>query len=85
MKGPLAALMIFASLPAGAAPEDPERAFHLSWRFYEWRVDQGDGLKELESILRRILKKYARGPVSLSMVERELEAVRELRRLAVQE
>jgi hypothetical protein len=56
-------------------------AFKDSWRFYKWRIEQGDGLKELEFILVRIRDKYAGARVNHAMVERELAAVRALKAL----
>ncbi|MBI4396311.1 MAG: hypothetical protein HY548_04390, partial [Elusimicrobia bacterium] len=70
-------VLTFLALTSHAGPdpvplEDERAAFAVSWRFYEWRIEQGDDLQELETILLRIKKKYASPVNDLTLVEREL-------------
>jgi hypothetical protein len=89
MRTAMSAGIVFFSVVLAAAsgptPEEAKKNFTASWRFYEWRVEQGDALEELESILQRILRKYAESPVSLGPVQEELDAVRSLQKIVQEE
>jgi len=74
-------LALSVSAPALAA-KSARKAFHESWRFYEWRVEQGDELVQLEDILRRILRKYRGRGVNLAKVRRELTRVQAVKTAA---
>lgn len=64
---------------AGRKLDEKQKAnFEDSWRFYKWRIEQGDPLTELESILVRIYNKYSNTSINIVPVLRELEAVRAL-------
>jgi hypothetical protein len=64
---------------AGGPSEKIRKQFHESWRYYNWRIEMGHSLNDLEYTLVRIKKKYAGAPVNHEMVDRELRAVRALR------
>ncbi|HRY30542.1 MAG TPA: hypothetical protein P5079_10980 [Elusimicrobiota bacterium] len=64
--------------PSKKKPAARTTAFEESWDFYKWRIEQGDRLEELENILLRIQRKYAKSSVNMTAVERELAAIRSL-------
>ena len=77
------AFLLFLAAPAEAA-KNARKAFHESWHFYEWRVEEGDGLDQLEDILKRILRKYRGKPVNLAKVRSELTRLQAVKAAAAE-
>lgn len=75
----LAALLLLA-LPAWGQDAAPEllKDFDISWRYYEWRIEQGDDLETLKNILLRMRTRYTGTSASLELMERELAAINAL-------
>jgi hypothetical protein len=67
------AAMSFASA-ALAEPALPRREaakrFNASWKYYQWRIEQGDDYNDLEYLLVRIYEKYKNEPVNIAAAPR---------------